>query len=156
MKKNGRRKTTGRIETITREGFQLAVKEAVRPEMEKIEERLNQLSDRNSVDREHMDAFKRPFKEQKMKDQEAYQRASKKVEAKMGFFIHLAVYVGVNTLLIVINLLTAKQIWFLWPLFGWGIGLLFHGLNVFVFSSKSSFKERMIEKEMEKEDLKRP
>ena len=38
----------GWIETITKEGFQLAVKEAVRPEMEKIEERLNQLSDRVS------------------------------------------------------------------------------------------------------------
>ncbi len=30
------------IETITKEGFQLAVKEAMRPDMEKIENRLSQ------------------------------------------------------------------------------------------------------------------
>jgi hypothetical protein len=36
-------------------------------------------------------------KETKMKNDETYQRATKKVEAKIGFYIHLAVYVGVNT-----------------------------------------------------------
>ena len=36
------------IETITKEGFQMAVKEAMRPDIEKIEDRLSQLSDRVS------------------------------------------------------------------------------------------------------------
>ena len=38
----------GWIETITKEGFQMAVKEAMRPDIEKIEDRLSQLSDRVS------------------------------------------------------------------------------------------------------------
>ena len=86
-----------------------------------------------------------------MGKQEAYQHARKRVEAKFGFYKHLAVYVGVNMLLIIINLLTApRQLWFQWPLLGWGIGLFFHALSVFAFTGGSAIKERMIEKEMAK------
>ena len=70
----------------------------------------------------------------------------------MGFFIHLAVYIVVNTMLIIINLGTSSQyLWFKWPLIGWGIGVTFHGLGVFYFSGGSGFKERLIEKEMKKQ-----
>ncbi len=89
-----------------------------------------------------------------MEDQEAYQKAKKRVEAKIGFFIHLAVYVGVNTLLIITNLTTSSEhLWFKWPLIGWGIGLFFHALGVFVSLEGASVKERMIEREMKKETL---
>jgi hypothetical protein len=85
-------------------------------------------------------------------DQESYEKARKRVEARIGFYIHLGVYVAVNALLIVINLLTSREyLWFMWPLMGWGMGVLFHGLGVFVFSKGSSIKERMIRKEMEKQ-----
>jgi hypothetical protein len=68
----------------------------------------------------------------------------------MGFYIHLAAYVGVNLLLMIINIMTAPgDLWFKWPLVGWGIGLFFHGLGVFTSPKGSSIKERMIEKEME-------
>jgi len=89
-----------------------------------------------------------------MENQEAYQRAKKRVEAKMGFYIHLAVYIGVNILLIIINLITSPQyLWFVWPLFGWGIGVFFHGMSIFVFSGRKfkGIKERMIEKEIKKD-----
>ena len=89
-----------------------------------------------------------------MENREAYEKAKKRVEAKIGFYIHLAVYVGVNVVLIVINLTTLpRYLWFPWPLFGWGIGLFFHGMSVFVFSGKEfrEAKERMIEKEIKKE-----
>ena len=36
-----------------------------------------------------------------MENQEAYRRAKRRAEAKIGFYIHLAVYVGVNILLII-------------------------------------------------------
>ena len=86
-----------------------------------------------------------------MENREAYERAKKRVEAKMGFYVHFVVYVGVNILLIVINFLSSPHyLWFKWPLMGWGIGLLVHGLGVFVFSKGKSIKERMIEKEMKK------
>lgn len=90
-----------------------------------------------------------------MENQEAYQKAKKRVEAKIGFYIHLAVYLGVNILLIIINLTTSTQhLWFKWPLIGWGIGVFFHALGVFAFTEGSSIKKRMIEKEMKKEALK--
>jgi len=58
--------------------------------------------------------------------------------------------VGVNLLLIVINLVTAPgHLWFRWPLMGWGIGLFFHGVGVFASFKGDSIKKRMIEKEME-------
>jgi hypothetical protein len=91
-----------------------------------------------------------------MENQEAYQKAKARVEAKLGFYIHLAVYVGVNILLVIVNLLSSPQyLWFKWPLIGWGIGLCFHALGVFVFSGGASIKERMIEKEMKREALKK-
>ncbi len=89
-----------------------------------------------------------------MENHEGYQRAKKRVEVKIGFYIHLAVYAGVNILLIIINLSTSPQyIWFKWPLLGWGIGVFFHGMSIFVFSGKKlkGIKEKMIEKEINRE-----
>ncbi len=89
-----------------------------------------------------------------MKNDEAYEKAKKRVEAKIGFYIHLAVYVGVNVLLIIINLSASpQQLWFKWPLLGWGIGLFFHGMSIFVFSGRRlrEAKERMVEGEMKRE-----
>ena len=90
-----------------------------------------------------------------MKDQEVVQRIEKRVEEKLGFYIHLATYILVNGLLIAINLSTAPgTYWFIWPLIGWGIGVLFHGLRVLVFGSGSAFRERMIDAERRKAGVK--
>ena len=87
-----------------------------------------------------------------MENQEAYERARKRVEAKIGFYVHLSVYIAVNILLIIVNISTSPQyLWFKWPLIGWGIGVVSHALGVFVFTSGSAIKEQMIEKEMKKE-----
>jgi hypothetical protein len=51
-----------------------------------------------------------------------------RVFRNVGFRINLAAYVGVNLLLLVINLLTTPDhLWFYWPLVGWGIGIVAHG-----------------------------
>jgi hypothetical protein len=82
---------------------------------------------------------------------EAYRRAQRAVNAKIGFCIHLAVYVIVNIVLVAINLTCSPQyLWFLWPLCGWGIGIFFHGFGVFAFRSGPVMKERMVERETEK------
>ena len=87
-----------------------------------------------------------------MENQEAYRRARRRADAKISFYTHLAVYVIVNCFLIFLNLTTSPQhFWFMWPLAGWGIGLFFHGMSVFLSGKTSSFRERMIKKEMEKE-----
>lgn len=91
-----------------------------------------------------------------MEDQDPYERAKKRVETRIGFYIHLFVYLTVNTLLIIINLTTSPQYyWFKWPLLGWGIGLLLHAIGVFASPMGLSIKERMIKKEIEKESLKK-
>ena len=91
-----------------------------------------------------------------MENQEAYERAKKRVEAKQGFYIHLLIYIVVGILLVFINLSTDPQhYWFMWPLIGWGIGVLFHAVGVFIFYEGSSITERMVEKEMEKEASKK-
>jgi len=48
-----------------------------------------------------------------------------------GFFFHFLAYVVVNAILIAVNLLlTPDRIWFYWPLLGWGVGILAHGLAI--------------------------
>jgi hypothetical protein len=50
----------------------------------------------------------------------------------IGFKIHFAAYAGVNLLLLVINLLTTpNELWFYWPLAGWGLGIIAHGAAVY-------------------------
>ena len=57
--------------------------------------------------------------------------AEKKVDARLHFYNHFFVYVGVNAFLVVINLLTSPfRWWFPFPLLGWGIGLFFHWLKL--------------------------
>ncbi|WP_420476536.1 2TM domain-containing protein [Noviherbaspirillum sp. ST9] len=82
----------------------------------------------------------------------AYRDARRHVERKIGFYIHLAVYLAVNTGLVLFNLLAVPaKMWAFWPVMGWGIGLLFHGLAVFLRAPGSAWKERMIENELNKQ-----
>ena len=87
-----------------------------------------------------------------MSEQELYEKAKKRVEEKKGFFIHFTIYILVNILLVLIWAFPAGggYPWFLWPLGGWAIGLLFHFLGVFVFSKETGWEKRELEKEVEK------
>ena len=88
-----------------------------------------------------------------MTDNTPYIKAKKRVEAKLGFYTHLAIYIAVMTLLVVINLTTSPDpFWAIWPLIGWGIAVIAHGLGVFLLAGKTAgLKQKMIEKEMQKE-----
>ena len=86
-----------------------------------------------------------------MQENELYEQARKQVEARIGFGIHLGVYVAVNALLLFLDLRENEAWdWSYWTLMGWGIGVLFHGLSVFVFAEGSARKEWMIEREVER------
>ena len=62
-----------------------------------------------------------------------YQAARRQVQRLRGFYAHLAVYLAVNAGLLVINLYTApERLWVMWPLAGWGLGVLIHGAVVFM------------------------
>ena len=51
-----------------------------------------------------------------------------------GFYSHLITYgVVISGLVILWMFQSTSYPWFLWPMFGWGIGILAHGLSVFEF-----------------------
>lgn len=54
------------------------------------------------------------------------------VEALRGFYVHLAIYLVVNLMLFLIDMLTPGGPWFFWPLFGWGIAVLINAVAVFM------------------------
>jgi hypothetical protein len=90
-----------------------------------------------------------------MENKEAYRKAEHRVRAKMGFYIHFCIYVGVNLMLYFINRGTLGPDgyqWFVWPLLGWGVGVFFHFMGVFIFSG--GIKERMIQKELDRQKKK--
>ena len=85
-----------------------------------------------------------------MSEKEVYEQAKKRVEAKRAFYSNLMVYIVVNIILVLIWAFAAGRgyPWFLWPLGGWGIAIIFHFMSVFVFKEKSD--KAAIEKEAEK------
>jgi hypothetical protein len=62
--------------------------------------------------------------------------AKRQVAAIKAFFVHLFVFALVLLGLAVINAATGGPWWVLWVLLGWGIGLLAHGLFVFLSGSR--------------------
>lgn len=63
-----------------------------------------------------------------MTEKEARKQAKKEKE----FYGHLAIYLLVNTFLIVVNIMSSTgHFWFIYPLLGWGMGLAGHASEVF-------------------------
>jgi sterol desaturase/sphingolipid hydroxylase (fatty acid hydroxylase superfamily) len=81
------------------------------------------------------------------KDPELWELAKKRA----GFKGHLLTYAAMIPFFWVVWFLTGEHLtesgvpWPVWPMFGWGIGLFFHFLGVYVFH-----KYNLIEKEYEK------
>jgi len=69
-----------------------------------------------------------------MSDEELRKRARKTAEDRVGFYIHLGIYAAVNTMLILLWWFTGGINifpWFIFPLFGWGAGVIAHFIGVF-------------------------
>ena len=70
-----------------------------------------------------------------MDEHEKLERARQQVNALLGFYIHLVVFVATMALLLVINFAVyywANSVWWVqWPFLGWGIFVLAHALVVF-------------------------
>ncbi|MCC2455713.1 2TM domain-containing protein [Bacillus cereus] len=88
-----------------------------------------------------------------MERNENYLRAKKRVENLKAFYIHLTVYILVNLMLFFINISSvSSKLWFLYPLGGWGIGIVIHGLTTFPFGIfGKEWEERKIKEYMEKD-----
>ena len=57
--------------------------------------------------------------------------AAEYVDARIGFYIHLTVYILVIAMLVGINYQAGGPWWAQWPALGWGIGVIGHGIGVF-------------------------
>jgi hypothetical protein len=79
----------------------------------------------------------------------AYAHAKERVERIKGFYGNLISYCVVIPVLIIVNLNTSNFQWFWFPMLGWGMGLLFHGLETFGYGK--SWEERKIQEILDKE-----
>ncbi|MCF6132579.1 2TM domain-containing protein [Flavobacterium wongokense] len=92
--------------------------------------------------------------EQFNQEYERYQRAQKQVNEIKGFYGNLAMYITVNLFLMFINLkYSPEYLWFFWPLLGWGIGVVFHGMKAFNYTPflGREWEERKMKEFMDKE-----
>ena len=97
--------------------------------------------------------------ENKFIENDKYERASKRVKRIKGFYSHLLVYIIVNLMIVVINIqnLDVGESYFHWRNFTtlgfWGIGLLAHGMSVFMpdIVLGKNWEERKIKEYMDKQ-----
>lgn len=84
-----------------------------------------------------------------MTQTDEYAKARKRAKAKYSFFVHAGVYAAVMVLLVVVNLLTSpREIWFAWPLIGWGFAVALHGVRVFLLADKNVVIDKLTEHEL--------
>ena len=74
--------------------------------------------------------------------------ARRRAGRKYGWTIHALVFVAVNAGLAVTALANGRP-WLMATIFGWGLGLLVHGVAVFVLPDGSGWRERMVQRERE-------
>ncbi|RYY78976.1 MAG: 2TM domain-containing protein [Comamonadaceae bacterium] len=77
------------------------------------------------------------------------QLALRRARAKLGWYSHAAVYLVVNAALVGLSLANGRH-WAVFPLLGWGLGLLFHGLSVWMFQPGGELMTRMVDRERER------
>ncbi len=84
-------------------------------------------------------------------EQLAYEKASKRVEELKGFYGNLISYCVFIPFLFFINWRTSPNYWWaFWPMFGWGIGVISHGIKTFGISK--DWEEKQIRKYMQKQE----
>jgi len=86
---------------------------------------------------------------------EEIKAAKKRVEELQGFYWNLASYIIINLFLTFLDLRDGSYDWAFWSLIGWGIGITFHAIEVFGMFNSSSWKDRQIQKELEKRQRER-
>jgi hypothetical protein len=86
-----------------------------------------------------------------LSDDDIDRLARRRAGAKLGWYAHAAVYLVVNLFLFALSEYgLGQRRWSIYPMIGWGLGLVLHGVAVFLLGSGSGLRERMIEKERER------
>ncbi|MCV2357573.1 2TM domain-containing protein [Paucibacter sp. TC2R-5] len=80
-------------------------------------------------------------------------QAKKRVDAKLGFLTHLLVFCCVNAGFYLLGLLSDRS-WHFghapFPIWGWGLGLLIHGIVTWASLQGQDLRGSMMEREMQR------
>ena len=88
-------------------------------------------------------------------EEKRYLKAKERVEQIKGFYGNLLSYAFIIPILWWINSRTTSFTWAIFPTLGWGIGLLFHGMEAFGYNPflGRNWEERKIKQLMEDKDF---
>jgi hypothetical protein len=74
--------------------------------------------------------------------------AHKRAGAKLGWYVHAAVYLVVNLFIFALSRYGfGTRGWAALPLLGWGLGLAVHGISVFLLGAGGGLRERLLQRE---------
>ncbi|WP_339706031.1 2TM domain-containing protein [uncultured Kriegella sp.] len=88
-------------------------------------------------------------------DDKRYQKAKERVESIKGFYYNLMTYCLVIPFLAYLNYRTTSFPWVVFPIVGWGFGIIMHGLEAFQYNPLwgKSWEERKIKEYMDKDEF---
>lgn len=89
-----------------------------------------------------------------LKDSELERLARKRAGAKLSWYVHASVYILVNLLLATLSAMSERH-WAVFPAVGWGIGLVVHGVVVFLTTGGAGLHERLVQHERSRLALQR-
>ena len=76
--------------------------------------------------------------------------ARRRANAKLGWYVHAMAFVLVNALICATSRhALGTRPWSVYPLLGWGLGLVLHGSSVFLLDTGGGLRERMVQRERE-------
>lgn len=84
-----------------------------------------------------------------LSDMDIERQAQRRAAARMGWLVHAMVYVAVNTLLFTLAWLGGRN-WAVYPLMGWGLGLLLHGLVVWLLLPHGRLYQHLLQQERQR------
>ena len=80
------------------------------------------------------------------RDSELERLARRRASARLGWYAHAVVYLAVNAVLMLMAFGTGRT-WALFPALGWGLGLVLHGLGVWLGLGGGGLQQRLIDQE---------
>ena len=85
------------------------------------------------------------------------EREARQVVKRRAFLVHLAVYVATNVFLFVVWLLIGGGFpWFLFVVFGWGIGIAAHGATAYLLANPTDIVLEREQRRLSKGDTTTP
>ncbi|MFK5983231.1 MAG: 2TM domain-containing protein [Flavobacteriaceae bacterium] len=84
-----------------------------------------------------------------------YERAKEHVEKLKGFYVHLAIYLIMMPVLIILNFRSTSFPWAIFPIAGWGFGIMGHAMETFSYHPLlgKNWEERKLKQFMDEDDF---